>query len=233
MTSPQQPSGSGSGAGPSEPVADAAPSQSSTAYDDGGDDRRVLRRQQILQTAKEVFAERGYHNASINEIITRANIARGTFYLYFSNKHKVFDSILGEALTGLRDRITRIEIDDPDAPSPQEQLRQNLVRVLAFLLGDQPLTRLVLNHSQHPQTEVAERVDAFLVGVIDLIEASLTRGVHMGLVRPCDARLIAAALLGAFQGMISDCLRAATPPDVDTVADQMLAFAMFGVFQGR
>ena len=49
---------------------------------------REDRRAQILQKAKEVFAERGYHNASISEIILRAGIARGTFYLYFRTKRR-------------------------------------------------------------------------------------------------------------------------------------------------
>ena len=54
--------------------------------------------------AKRVFAEAGYHGASINAIIERAQIARGTFYLYFESKAAVFDSILDEAMRDLRAR---------------------------------------------------------------------------------------------------------------------------------
>ncbi|MEM9490681.1 MAG: helix-turn-helix domain-containing protein, partial [Myxococcota bacterium] len=63
------------------------------------DDQRQQRRRQILSVAKRVFAENGYHSASISQIIARANIARGTFYLYFSSKQAVFDSILDEAVS--------------------------------------------------------------------------------------------------------------------------------------
>lgn len=191
----------------------------------------MQRRRQILDTAKRVFAELGYHDASINEIITRANIARGTFYLYFSNKHKVFDAILDGALEELRTRITRIRVGEPDAPPPQEQLRQNLLRVLDVVLNDQPLARLLLNHGDHPQGEAAERIEAFFHDVTELIAASLEHGIAMNLVRPCATHLVAAALLGAVRGMVSYCLKAEAAPDIEAVADELQAFAMYGVIR--
>lgn len=199
--------------------------------DESAEDRKGQRRRQILEVAKEVFAELGYHNASINEIIGRANIARGTFYLYFSNKHKVFDAILDEALGALRARITRIRLGDADAGSPEMQLRQNLVRIFEYVLGDQPLTRLVLNHAQHPQTEVAERVDDFFLHVTALIESSLQHGIEMGLVRPCNTALVAAALLGVVRGMVSYCLKAEPAPDVDSIVNEIIAFSLRGVLR--
>ena len=60
------------------------------------------RRRQILGAAKHVFADAGYHGASIHAIIERAQIARGTFYLYFESKAAVFDSILDQAMAELR-----------------------------------------------------------------------------------------------------------------------------------
>jgi AcrR family transcriptional regulator len=199
--------------------------------EDSAEDRRVQRRRQILDTAKKVFAELGYHDASINEIITRANIARGTFYLYFSNKHKVFDAILDEALEELQARITPIRINEPDVPPPQEQLRENLLRVLDLVLDDQALARLLLDHSQYPHTEVAERVDTFFDDVTALIAASLEHGIAMGLVRPCATSMVAAALLGAVRGVVEHCLEARPAPEIDAVADELLAFVMFGVFR--
>lgn len=202
---------------------------------DPEDDRRQARRREILECAKQVFAELGYHNASINEIITRAAIARGTFYLYFSGKQAVFDSILDEALSELRSRITRIVVGTPDAAPPQVQLRQNLVRVLDYVLSDRALTQIILNHKQSPQAEVAERVDGFFGDVAKLIQASLEYGISMKLVRPCNTRLVAAALLGAVRGVIEYCLKeTATPnmnkPDMDEIVDELIAFTLRGVF---
>jgi AcrR family transcriptional regulator len=189
---------------------------------------REQRHRQILDTAKAVFAERGYHQASINEIIGRAGIARGTFYLYFAGKHKVFDSILDEALAGLRARITAIATG-PGARPPNQQLRENLERVIGYVLDDVPLTQILLSHGLPPDAESAERVDAFFAHVTEMIRSSLDQGIDLHLVRACDTRLVAAALLGAIRGMIGHLLTLESPPAVGEVVDQLIAFAMTGV----
>ncbi len=193
------------------------------------DDRREQRRRQILAAAKEVFAEHGYHSASISEIISRAAIARGTFYLYFQSKQSVFDSILDEALSELRSRIVRIETDAADVDPPQVQLRQQLVRVFEYVLGDRPLTSILLNHNQLPQAEAADRVDGFYSEVADMIGSSLQHGIEMKLVRQCNTALVAWALLGAARGMIELCPQSKTPPSIETIADEMIFFALRGV----
>lgn len=197
------------------------------------DDRRVQRERAIIECAKAAFAERGFHDASINDIIQRANIARGTFYLYFGGKQAVFDKILDEALVDLRARITRIKVGgDAVVGSPQVQLRQNLVRVLDYVLGDRHLTLILLNHKQTPDVDVAARINSFFADVAGMIENSLRYGMTAKLVRPCDPPLVAAALLGAVRGMIEHCLQQPDPPDSEIIVDELIMFIMRGVFIG-
>ncbi len=193
------------------------------------DDRRQQRRREIISCAKVVFAERGFHTASVSDIISAAHIARGTFYLYFQSKQAVFDSILDEALRELRTRITRIEVGEHAAP-PQTQLRHNLVRVLDFVLGDRPLTMILLNHKQSPSQQVAQRIDAFFGDVTNLIRASLIYGTTMKLVRPCDTAVVAAALMGMVRGVIEHCIKENDPPTSEALVEELLAFVRQGVF---
>ena len=44
------------------------------------------RREQLLAAAREVLAENGYERTTVSSIATRANVAQGTFYLYFPSK---------------------------------------------------------------------------------------------------------------------------------------------------
>ncbi len=44
--------------------------------------------------ARDVFAQRGYHAAKIDDIVAAAGIARGTFYLYFEDKRAIFEEIV-------------------------------------------------------------------------------------------------------------------------------------------
>lgn len=48
----------------------------------------------LLEAAEDVFAELGYHEASIVKITERAGIGLGTFYLYFDSKQTIFEALV-------------------------------------------------------------------------------------------------------------------------------------------
>ncbi|WP_107773625.1 TetR/AcrR family transcriptional regulator [Nocardioides sediminis] len=48
----------------------------------------------LLEAAEEVFAELGYHEASVVKITERAGIGLGTFYLYFDSKRTIFEALV-------------------------------------------------------------------------------------------------------------------------------------------
>jgi AcrR family transcriptional regulator len=56
--------------------------------------RGTLTRQRLLDAAEAVFAEHGYHDASIVKITEAAGVGQGTFYLYFGSKKDVFDELV-------------------------------------------------------------------------------------------------------------------------------------------
>lgn len=187
---------------------------------------REERRRQIVAAARETFASRGYHLASINDIIGRAKIARGTFYLYFPSKRAVFESLLDEALLELRARITRVELG-AGAPPPIVQLRANVERVLRYLLENRDFTRLLLALWLNVDAEVAATVGAFYEHAQDLIASSLRHGMRLGLLRACEPGLVAAALLGTIRGVTAHLL--VFPGDLERAIDEILALALHGL----
>ena len=73
-------------------------------------------RRKLLEAAEEVFADLGYHEASIVKITERAGIGLGTFYLYFDSKQQIFEELvvdlnrrvrhsMAEAMAGSTNRI--------------------------------------------------------------------------------------------------------------------------------
>src|SRR4051794_13044383 len=51
--------------------------------------RAIDRRTQLLSAARTVFAKKGYEDATVSEIVSRAGVAQGTFYLYFPGKESL------------------------------------------------------------------------------------------------------------------------------------------------
>lgn len=53
-----------------------------------------VRRQEILIAARELFIKKGYEQTSVNDILKIVNIAKGTFYYYFTSKGEVLEAII-------------------------------------------------------------------------------------------------------------------------------------------
>lgn len=81
---------------------------------------RQARREQILEAAKAVFWEKGFLNATTEEIAQRAELAVGTLYLYFQSKEELYVSLLFESIDLFRQELERIQAL-PTAPD--EKLR--------------------------------------------------------------------------------------------------------------
>lgn len=80
---------------------------------------RQLRRSDILKAAEHVFANKGYHKATIKDIALEAQYATGTVYLYFEDKQSLYKALLDEKLEELHLRIkTTIKTDQ----NPLEQI---------------------------------------------------------------------------------------------------------------
>ncbi len=58
-------------------------------------------REKILKTATMVFLDKGYYNARVEDIANKANIAKGTIYLYFRDKKELFLSSIEKEIKGL------------------------------------------------------------------------------------------------------------------------------------
>jgi AcrR family transcriptional regulator len=63
-------------------------------------------RRRLLEAAEAVFAELGYHDASIVKITEAAGVGQGTFYLYFASKKDVFDELVVDLNHRVRHAMT-------------------------------------------------------------------------------------------------------------------------------
>ena len=63
-------------------------------------------RRRLLEAAESVFAELGYHDASIVKITEAAGVGQGTFYLYFASKKDVFDELVVDLNHRVRQAMT-------------------------------------------------------------------------------------------------------------------------------
>ena len=200
--------------------------------------RRTQRREAILEAAKAVFRDKGYHQASVHDIIDGAQIARGTFYLYFSSKQDLFGELVADFLENVRKQVHRIELG-PDAPPPRIQLRDNFRRIVTAVLERDAIASIILRDSRGFDEESRARVDAFWDQTLHLMRHAIRVGQGLSLVGPCDVNVVSVVALGGLRHALVRMLEAqvagASDPDGTSftrkasVADELLEFFLRGV----
>ena len=57
------------------------------------------RRTQILDAARSILAEKGFEATTVSEVVAKAGVAQGTFYLYFPSKASLVEALCEEMFT--------------------------------------------------------------------------------------------------------------------------------------
>ncbi len=90
------------------------------------------KRSQILDTAARVFAEQGFHRASVSAVAAACGLSKAAIYHYYDSKDALLFDLLDNHLTDLRDRIAAVP--DPGA-GPQAHLRAVILEILLAYHG--------------------------------------------------------------------------------------------------
>lgn len=69
--------------------------------------RGTRTRGRLLEAAEQVFVAHGYHDASIVKITEAAGVAQGTFYLYFESKQQIFDELVEDLNSRVRQAMAQ------------------------------------------------------------------------------------------------------------------------------
>jgi AcrR family transcriptional regulator len=175
---------------------------------------RESRRASVLAVARRIFSEKGYHDTSIDDMIAAAKIARGTFYLYFESKRAIFDELLDHLVTTLQAQVKRIEVG-LDAPDPVEQLNATVDRVLKTLLDNREMARILLREAVGIDTDFDRKLSDFYGRIEAMFVSALNTGRQLGVVRPCDANVVARCTLGSVKEVVQWAFVEQDPMKID------------------
>jgi len=104
---------------------------------------KALRKKAILVAAREVFFEQGISQATMEDVAARAEVSKGTIYLYFPSKESLLAHLLLEGLTLLQRDLRRARKRHAELPAAQ-QLRELAKAYLDFAQQRPDYFRLVM-----------------------------------------------------------------------------------------
>ncbi|MBB6633671.1 TetR/AcrR family transcriptional regulator [Cohnella thailandensis] len=79
------------------------------------EDKKILTRQRIMESAVQLFEERGFMSTSVQMITDRAEVAKGTFFNYFASKEDMILALQSDTLISVIG--SKVEPEGPVLPS--------------------------------------------------------------------------------------------------------------------
>jgi AcrR family transcriptional regulator len=152
-------------------------------------------RQRILDAVAQCFAQRGYHDTSVDQVVQRARTSKSAFYSCFPNKEVAFAALLEREGERLLHAVEQAIVDEPD---PQHKARAAIATFVTDCAGNRPTARILLVESvgMSPAIEVCRR--ALHARFADMIRAQAEARRTANLPTPAvDLEVIAYALVGA------------------------------------
>ncbi|WP_433171802.1 TetR/AcrR family transcriptional regulator [Actinoallomurus sp. CA-150999] len=146
-------------------------------------------RRSLLDAAEQVFAALGYHDASIVKITEAAEVAQGTFYIYFQGKRQIFDELVAD----LNRRVRR---------AMSEGARQGRTRAEAERLGFLGFFRFTAEHPalyriiRQAEFAAPDALRRHYQAIADGYVAGLRGAMDDGEIAVADPEVVAWALMG-------------------------------------
>lgn len=151
--------------------------------------RGARTRRRLLEAAEVVFAEHGYHEASIVKLTEAAGVAQGTFYLYFASKQEIFSELVLDLNRRVRHALS-------EAASKGRDRRE------AELLGFRAYFRFTAEHPalyriiRQAEFVAPETLHQHYARFIDGYATGLRAAMEAGEIAEADPELLAWALMG-------------------------------------
>jgi len=154
------------------------------------------KKERIRIAAIELFACRGFHRSTTDEIAAAADVAVGTIYNYFRSKQDILDHIF---LTEHAKRQAVYERMQRSQLNPVHKLRTIIAEHFDEVRKNPDLVMVILRegHNVGPQVREKEGLRRFLSAII-------REGTESGKIRPVDEEICATMMFGAVRGIMRD-----------------------------
>ena len=155
------------------------------------------RRAAILAAAERVFAQHGFHGASIDKIAVEAQYAVGTIYLYFKDKDALYSALFTSKLGEMVDHVEQAATSGGD---PLECLHNAIRAQFEFNERNREFFELVSHHhpaDQEPHQEEWDSIQATIRRHHQILIRLIERGQRKKLLRPGNSQTYALSLVGS------------------------------------
>jgi len=177
---------------------------------------REQHRQEILSAARQLFADKGFHNASMQEIAAAAEFATGTLYNFFQSKEELFFELL---LATVEEHLATV-LPVLEAPGDEREKLSLFIRLHSRIVREQGAAlRLFLLEGQGrylPGPRVEAKKKEIDERVIRPLSNVIAAGIQKGFFNEIDPLIAANCLAAALESLTRIAIANSKAGDLDT-----------------
>lgn len=163
-------------------------------------DKGKLRQERILEAAQEVFANKGYNEAAMDDIASESQTSKGGLYFHFPNKQAIFLALLNQMAALLLSRVRAAMVNEPQLAAKGDAA---LKTVLYTFAGHPRLTRLFLIEAPGAGHEFNAKLMEMHVSFVAIIKDYLDEAQKQGLIDAnLDTEIAGIAWFGAINEVV-------------------------------
>jgi len=164
------------------------------------------RKNAILKAARKLFFDKGFKDVTVESIAKKAELSKGSVYLYFKSKEDIYTQILLSDI----DKFHKVMANLIQEGQSSSTMLMSLANIYAdFFMNDRELFRIMMNYMLNTDhMNLPEEIDHLIVKAtnktVDVIEEIFMIGVRSGEFPPyIDLRQKRNAIWGLLNGIIS------------------------------
>lgn len=162
------------------------------------------RRKQIFEAAGRVFALKGFHNATVQDVADEAGLGKGTLYEYVQSKNELLLLVIDEGQHILMEQLHSVLSGITD---PAEKLRAMVREALRLIEEHRDAARVIIPIAVGMTDEAAARIDEIRERYIEVFQQVIDDGVSAGAFRPMNTATISELILeSCHHWVLSDTL---------------------------
>jgi AcrR family transcriptional regulator len=160
---------------------------------------KLSTKDKVLQAALEVFAEKGFYVATVDEVAERAGLGKGTLYRYFANKEALFNELV-------RVRLEELEKCAQEVLDGQDDVLTMIIKYLRvyfeFFDRNQHLYRVIVQEHLDFGKQMQDLYIKKVMRRIPILKRKIYEATQQGIFKSVDFQTVFYGVMGFVHGVI-------------------------------
>lgn len=186
---------------------------------------RKRRESNLIDAAIRVFSRKGFHRATVKDIIKEAGISRGTFYLYYHSKNELFSELLDRFMREVIQAFADIHYDTLRTYRDFCQHIRKVSNVFKeIVMRNRELTKVLYREGVVSGASFTEKTEFYLKHLLDISERFLIFCMEKGIIRKVNPKVVSHIAAGLVKELLFQYVEEKLPVNPDEIINEGVEF---------